>query len=846
MMQAKKWIALLLAMVMVLSLTACSGAPDPTDPPKDPTNAPTQKPTDPPTTPPTDPPTPVDDGHTEPEALGSGTVRWSEKKTMDGWVEVTNENGETLGYSADSGVTLIQVDGYAFKDLDRDGKLDVYEDWRVDDETRAQDLANKMSVEDMIPLFTHGGWASFGSTIAEGSDDYNYIVAGGRGGVTRSAGSRGNTSMAVSWVNALQSLAETSGNWGVPVTISIDPNNMGDTIDQMSLGATFSPELAFEIGKEVSKMWRAIGVTMVLGPQTDLTTTPILARTSGNYTEDPALNRDLTDAFISGVQSTWAEDGTDLGWGEDSIYSIVKHYAGAGAAEGGRNDHFSGGAFDVFPGNNYEAHLISYFDAAFNLKGSITGFSGVMPNYAAAYSSNGALGEVTGGAYSEYKIQMLLNTGYEGFILTDWQITEDGGAGSYTVEDLTVGERFAALLMNGIHQVGGTTNIDGAAEGYEIVADELGEEEAEALLRNAVYHFVLTQMHVGLYENPYITLTHAQETVWNTKTDAFALETQKQSVIMLKNHDNAISQATGEKKTVYIPYVFSAGSAADSCGNPATPAGWNPSMDINLVSEYFNVVTDSVGEPSGTDDEGNAVYTEADVIRASADELATCDYVLVTIKSPLTESSQDSDGNWLPASLQFEAYTAKTARQESIGGFVTTQTMHDGYGTVSQDVKENRSYYGNSVGKASNYSEYEYLQTVAALVPETCDVVLIVNGKNPMIFAEVEPLADAILLYWGQSMSSGWFKNEVLLGIVAGEIEPTGLLNVQMPANMETVEAQYEDVPRDMECYVDADGNAYDFAFGLNWSGVINDERVQKYSAEPLTECENLDFYYAN
>jgi beta-glucosidase len=51
---------------------------------------------------------------------------------------------------------------------------------------------------------------------------------------------------------------------------------------------------------------------------------------------------------------------------------------------------------------------------------------------------------------------------------------------------------------------------------------------------------------------------------------------------------------------------------------------------------------------------------------------------------------------------------------------------------------------------------------------------------------------------------------------------------------METVEAQFEDVPRDMECYVDSDGNSYDFAFGLNWSGVISDERTAKYNVPPI------------
>ena len=88
--------------------------------------------------------------------------------------------------------------------------------------------------------------------------------------------------------------------------------------------------------------------------------------------------------------------------------------------------------------------------------------------------------------------------------------------------------------------------------------------------------------------------------------------------------------------------------------------------------------------------------------------------------------------------------------------------------------------------------------------------------------AEIEPWADALLWFCGVS-------NNALLDIVSGKAEPYGLLPCQLPANMETVEAQCEDVPRDMECYVDDAGNAYDFAFGLNWSGVINDARVKKY-----------------
>ena len=109
--------------------------------------------------------------------------------------------------------------------------------------------------------------------------------------------------------------------------------------------------------------------------------------------------------------------------------------------------------------------------------------------------------------------------------------------------------------------------------------------------------------------------------------------------------------------------------------------------------------------------------------------------------------------------------------------------------------------------------------------------------KVSMCWHEVEPLADVILVGFGDSA-----RDEAMCRIISGQDEPYGLLIAQQPKNMEAVEKQLEDVARDMECYVDAAGNTYDFAFGMNWSGVINDERVATYSAEPLTKVEAFDF----
>ena len=71
----------------------------------------------------------------------------TETQTADGWTRVENKGGATLGYEKDSGVKILTVDGKAFKDMNRNGKLDPYEDWRLTPEERAKDLASQLSTK---------------------------------------------------------------------------------------------------------------------------------------------------------------------------------------------------------------------------------------------------------------------------------------------------------------------------------------------------------------------------------------------------------------------------------------------------------------------------------------------------------------------------------------------------------------------------------------------------------------------------------------------------------------------------------------------------------------------------
>jgi beta-glucosidase len=101
-------------------------------------------------------------------------------------------------------------------------------------------------------------------------------------------------------------------------------------------------------------------------------------------------------------------------------------------------------------------------------------------------------------------------------------------------------------------------------------------------------------------------------------------------------------------------------------------------------------------------------------------------------------------------------------------------------------------------------------------------VIVSVSITNPMVFGEFEKEADAILGEFGVQL-------EAIMDIVSGKVEPSGLLPLQMPLNMSTVEKQFEDVPHDMIPYKDANGHVYDFGFGLNWKGIIKDARTEKY-----------------
>ncbi|MDO4272373.1 MAG: glycoside hydrolase family 3 N-terminal domain-containing protein [Eubacteriales bacterium] len=767
--------------------------------------------------------------------------KWSQEETADGWIKVTNEGGETLGYSKDSGVTLIEQDGYAFKDLDKDGELDVYEDWREDEQTRAEDLAGKLSTEQIAGLRYTA--KDPGADAKAFEEDLNNNVRHFLGNALANSA----TDIITEEVNKMQEMAEKA-DFGIPVIPSMDPpSKYMHNMSALALASTFDTEAVKGFYNDAATAMRSIGVFELLGPQADLATEPRWSRAESTFGEDPALVTDMVKAAITGLQSTFDEEGNDLGWGEDSVIAQVKHFPGDGAAEGGRESHNKFGKYNVYPGDAFATALVPFFDGAFKLGTATESASAVMPSYSIAYDEDEKYGELVGSNFSEYKINLLRENGYDGIISTDSLIME-GNAGNvptisvHGMDGMDSQEVIYQIIKIGIDRIlmpdfgEEVPYVQQIANCYDMLVEEFGEEAAHENFYGSAVRLLREYMKTGAFENPYTETDKAVEIIDNSGISNSFSELGQKSIVMLKNNEGTIAQR-GELPTVYIPMTFKAAASGGMYGGSGTPASWSLPIDEQTASQYMNIVTDTVGEPSGKDEEGNAVYTEEDIVRASAEDLAACDMAAVFVSNPSTGNGYDSETDtYKPISLQYGEYTAdsESVRKESISQGVVEEVVETPYGPQTNKNKEDRSYYGESTS-ASNYSDLELIQEVAAAVPETCKLAVCVTASNAMIFSEFENDADAILVSFGAGA-------ENFLPILGGQTEPSGLLPIQMPAGMETVEAQMEDVPRDVECYVDSNGNTYDFTFGLNWSGKIEDERVAAYNAEPLTTPETITY----
>jgi beta-glucosidase len=742
----------------------------------------------------------------------------------DSILYVQNPNGPVLGYSTLSGVHIIQEGNLFFKDLNKNGKLDPYEDWRNTVDERVKDLASRMTKEQIAGLMLYSahqaipalagpfGKGTYGGKIfkesgAEPSDitdqQRDFLVKDNlRHVLITSVKSPADAAL---WNNKVQALVEGLG-LGIPTNNSSDPRHSvdvgaeytagaGGKISQwpepLGMAATFDPELVRNFGHIASQEYRALGISTALSPQIDLGTEPRWIRINGTFGEDPGLASDMARAYVDGFQTSLGSKEIQNGWGYTSVNAMIKHWPGGGPEEGGRDAHYAYGKYAVYPGNNFDEHVLPFVDGGMKLGGKTQMASALMPYYTISYQRDTLNGQNLGNGYSQFLITNLLRNHYhfDGVVCTDWGVTADEGekpdvfkGKSWGMEKNTVAERHYKVLMAGVDQFGGNNDAGPVLEAYAMGVKEHGEEFMRTQFERSARRLLRNIMHLGLFENPYLKIGETQKLVGSPGFMEAGYKAQLKSIVLLKNVNQVLPLKKGAK--VYIPQAYSA--PRKDFFNNLTPGKFYDPIKPDLAGKYFDIQT----QP----------------------ELA--DYALVFVSSPNTGAGYDTEdlekgGNgYVPISLQYGPYTAVFAREHSLAA-----------GDPVEPGITNRSYKNKTI-TASNYKDLEIIRETVVKMKGKPVIVCMALSK-PTIVSEFEKQVPSLLVSFG-------VQNQALLDIITG-VEPQGLLPFQMPANMKTVEKQNEDVPHDMDCYKDSQGHIYDFGYGLNWKGIIDDSRTNQY-----------------
>ena len=470
---------------------------------------------------------------------------WTEKS--NGTISlVTNKGGQTLGYSTLSGIKIISVDGFAFKDLNKNGKLDKYEDWRLPADVRAKDLASKMSVEQIAGLMLYSRHQPIpnppagvftgtynGKKFPESGAKASDLTDQQKAFLTKDnlrhvlITSVQSADVAAEWNNNVQSLVEGIG-LGIPANNSSDPRHgtvanaefnagAGGSISMwpgsLGLAATFDPSIVKNFGHIAATEYRALGITTALSPQVDISTDPRWNRVSGTFGENPKLSADMARAYVDGFQTSTGNKEIAGGWGYNSVNAMVKHWPGGGSGESGRDAHYGFGKYAVYPGKNFNQHMIPFIEGAFKLNGKTGMAAAVMPYYTISFNQDIKNHENVANNYNSYIITDLLRKKYkyDGVVCTDWLVTGDETAvdvfltgKSWGVEKLSIAERHYKILIAGVDQFGGNNDAGPVIEAYNMGVKEHGKKLMRTRFEESAVRLLKNIFRTGLFENPYL------------------------------------------------------------------------------------------------------------------------------------------------------------------------------------------------------------------------------------------------------------------------------------------------------------------------------------------------------
>ena len=482
-------------------------------------------------------------------------------------------------------VKVLDIDGMSFRDLNKNNKLDRYEDYRLDTAQRVEDLISQMTLEEKVgtlfhppvtinpdwmfrlySLFVDGGKLTESEIINQHINHFNLY---GNPKPERLA----------KRLNNLQKIASRS-RLGIPVTITSDPihevTNGGGVASfsldgfskwpsQLGLAASQDPSLVKQFAEIAREEYLAVGIRTALHPMADLATEPRWARNFGTFGSDNVLSSKLTLAYMDGFQGETIDS--------QSVMTMVKHFPGGGPQENGLDPHLFSGRNQIYPGNMFDYHVKPFIDAINNNLAVIMPYYGITVNQT---SENVAIG------FNKDLLTTLLRDelGYKGVICSDWGIINGRHWG---VGDLSIEERYIKAIDAGIDQFGGEKDTEVVIELVKKGLIPLSRIDA------SVKRILKNKFDLGLFDNPYVEVDQVKSRVNTERNIKLGKEAQKQSMVLLKND----STLPLEKNINSFVDGFNAKSIVH--GNVVSDI-----KDADVIISYVHTVFNG-NQPSGID-----------------------------------------------------------------------------------------------------------------------------------------------------------------------------------------------------------------------------------------------------
>ena len=742
-----------------------------------------------------------------------------------------NENGPTIGVTT---CGVIVQDGLYFKDMDNDGILSPYEDWRNSDEVRAADMVKHLPLKQQAGLVLNTLWNTPLSMTREGAKDENGNIIPAKifkrynpdeptppgilpgldnrvddgqvleqkltAGVYRGE-MRAQAGVATLYHNLGTQYVEyeaCQGGVAIPYSLHTNPINIGYP-DFLGFGAAVMGDGNFDIVREMAetdrKMMAACGLHIMYGPQVDVATDPRWPRNSGTYGERPDVTAGITRELVRGYQ------GGEEGLKEGSIVLTVKHFPGDGPAENGFEPHIPIGQWRLYPTEgSMEKYHLPPFQAAFDMKASA-----IMPDYSRVgtdgrskpqyYRGKLTSTEQVGSTYSKELITDLARDtmGFEGYVNSDSGITTTQ---IYGVEHLSVPERYAKAISAGTDVIGGNYDaeniVKAVEEGFLPKAD----------LDRANYRRLLAMFKQKRVDNPYLDPDVADsvraENFEGAKKAAY--KACQKEVVLAKNHGKVLPMEQGKK--VYIA-VFSGEDVgawlAQMMGAGVAGEDNNEKLRSQLAQMFAARGYEVVDSPEN------------------------CDYCYLHV--------------W-PKQNNIVFVQRSMPVLELVEGY-----MHE-----EREVNKSQKKTGNLI-------EINTLRGVGQ-IPALCETVHAHGGKviattvvcNPWILDKLEPYVDAMTFQYTVSPVAMGNALGSQLDVLSGAYNPTGKMSLTMVSCPEVIAITEKEIdgqlreicasPNDVPgydkdqyidpailakvkggsfAYCDADGNYYRSGFGLRY-----------------------------